>query len=99
MATGLYLFDLLNCGAGPIGGRKIYERGNEIDQVMRHSETLCQRHLGRCYLNALIDLDGITVTDLAAKALGEGDSQLTLAGSGGATHAYDGSATFAWSAA
>src|SRR6267143_6876333 len=81
-ATLFYLFDLFNCGSGPVRGRKIHQRGGEIDQVMRHAATLFQRHLGRGYLNALIDLHGIAVDDLAADALSEFNSQFTLAGSG-----------------
>src|SRR5712664_2132590 len=76
------LFDLFNCGPGPVRGCKIHPRGDEIDQVMRHAATLFQRHFRRGYLNVLIDLDGVTVDDLTADALRHGDSQLTFAGGG-----------------
>ena len=65
---------------------------------MRHSATLCQGHLRRGYLNALIDLYGVTVDDLTADALREFDSQFTLAGSGGTYYGNDGCANFVWSA-
>jgi hypothetical protein len=45
---------------------------------MRHAAALCQWHLCRRNLNALIDLDGITVDDLAADASRQFDSQLTF---------------------
>jgi hypothetical protein len=51
-----------------------------------------QRHLGRGYLNALIDLYGIAVDDLAADALSQFDSQFTLAGSGRTYYGNDWSA-------
>src|SRR5258707_8300093 len=68
-ATTLDLFDLFNCGSGPVRGRKIHPRRNEIDQVMRYAPTLFQGHLRRRYLNALIDLYGIPVDDLTVDAL------------------------------
>src|SRR5229473_1164577 len=57
-ATPFDLFNLFNCGSGPVRGRKIHPRRNEIDQVMRHAATLCQRYFCRGYMNALIDLYG-----------------------------------------
>ena len=43
MATPFDLFDLFNCGAGPVSCRKIHPWGDKVDQVMRHAATLCQR--------------------------------------------------------
>src|SRR6266404_5837437 len=54
-ATLFYLFDLFNCGPRPVRGRKIHQRRDEIDQVMRYTATLFQRHFCRGYLNFLID--------------------------------------------
>src|SRR5258708_24979058 len=86
------LFDLFNCGPGPVRGCKIHPRGDEIDQMMRHAATLFERHLGRGYLNSLINLHGIAVDDLAADALRRGDSQFPLAGSGRTYYGNNGSA-------
>ena len=92
MATLFYLFDLFNCGSGPVRGRKIHQRGDGIDQVMRYTATLFQRHFCRGDLNSLIDLYGVTVDDLTTNALRQRDSQLALTGSGRANYGNDGSA-------
>ena len=50
-------------------------------------------------MNALINLDGIAIDDLAPDALSEFDSQFALAGSGRTYYGNDlGSADFVWSA-
>ena len=91
-ATPFYLSDLFNCGSGPVRGRKIHQRGGEIDQVVRYTATLFQRHFCRGYLNSLIDLYGITVDDLTTNALRQRDSQLALTGSSRTNNGNDWSA-------
>src|SRR5258708_39775092 len=57
--------------------------------MMWHAAPLCQWHLCRRYLNALIDLDRVAVNDLAADAPRQLDSQLALSGSCGTDDGND----------
>jgi hypothetical protein len=65
---------------------------------MRHAAALLYRDLCRRDLNALVDLDRITIDDFAVEVSGEFDSEFTLPGSCGANYGNNGSALRVWSA-
>src|SRR5258708_24795109 len=89
MTTTFNLSDLFNCSPRPISSCEIYQWRDEVDQMMRYATTLCEGHLCRRYLNAMIDLDRVAVNDLAADASRKLDSQLALSGSGGTHNGND----------
>jgi hypothetical protein len=60
---------------------------------MRHAPLIFQRHFRRRYLNALVDLDRITVDDLAADALCQVNSQTAFAGSRGTNYGNEAGST------
>src|SRR6266481_2811562 len=89
MPTGFYLGDLLSRGSRPVSRCKIHQWRDKVDQMMWHAAPLCQWHLSRRYLNALIDLDRVAVDDFAVDAPRQLDSQLALAGSCGTDNRND----------
>jgi hypothetical protein len=79
-ATVFDLFDFLSGFARPFTGGVIDVWRNKIDQVMGDALALFQRDFGRGDLDLLIDLDRITVDDLAVKLEGDFDSECAFAG-------------------
>ena len=81
LTAGFDLVNLLDRGARPVCRSEIDARRNEIDQVMRDTASLDKRDFRRGNLNLLVNLNGITVDDLAAQVSRQLDSQRAFSGS------------------
>src|ERR1041385_3969756 len=87
--TGFYLGNLIIGRANPISGSKRDGRRNKIDQMMRNSAALFQRHFSGRNLNFPIDLNGIAVDDFAVEAQRDLNSKFAFPGSSGANNCDD----------
>jgi hypothetical protein len=65
----------------PSARREVDVRRNEVEQMMRHAASLCQRHFRRRDLDLLIDLYGVAVDDLAIEAQRQFDAEFAFTGS------------------
>ena len=73
--AALDLLDLLRRFAGPFAGSVIDVWRDEVDQVMRDTLALVERHFGGSDLNFLIDLDRVAVDDFAVELESDFDSE------------------------
>jgi hypothetical protein len=81
-AARLYLFNHAQRVARPVGGRVAYFGRDEVYEVMRHAAPLIEGNFRRRYLNLSVDLHGVAVDYLAARAKRERDAEVALARSG-----------------
>ena len=57
LATRFDFFNFVDCRSRPINSCESFSRRNEIDQMVRNSAALVQRHLGGRDLYLLINLN------------------------------------------
>jgi len=79
VAAPLYLVNRAQRVVRPVGGCVVHFRRHEVNQVVRHAAPLCGGDFGRGDLDLAVDLDGVAVDDLAARAQRERDAELALA--------------------
>ena len=79
MASPFNLTNGLRRHSGVVPGSEVFNRLDDVDQVMRDSTTLIEGDLRRSDVEAAIDLHRIEVDDLAALSEREIEGEFTLA--------------------
>ena len=88
-AAAFDLFDLVCSFASPFAGGVVDVRRDKIDQVMRDAFAFLEWDFRGGYLDLFIDLDRITVDDLAVEVQGDFDSESAFAGGSGTDDSDD----------
>ena len=88
--TRFNLFNLLGSTPRPFARSVAHLRRHEINQVMRNASALLKRNFRSRNLNLTIDLNGITVDNLAVELQSHLNAKLAFTGSGRADDGDDG---------
>src|SRR6476646_10653355 len=84
--SSLNVFNYSSCLTSPVTCSVVDSGGDEIDQMMRNSATFGQGKLGSRNLDALINLDRVTIYYLTIQSQGYFDPERAFAGSSRANY-------------